>query len=262
MTPVSGHVPRRRFGQHFLVDREIIERIIAAIDPQRNDHLVEIGPGLGALTGPLLDHVDHLHVIEIDRDLAARLRKAYPAERLTVHQDDALRFDFGNLPSPLRVVGNLPYNISTPLLFHVAEAAARCADLHFMLQQEVVDRMVAEPSRSEYGRLSVMLQYRFRMSRLFTVPPAAFRPAPKVSSAVVRLEPRPPQELAALDENDFAEAVEKAFSMRRKTLKNALSRLISAETLAQIGIDARQRAEVLPVAAFVTIANRITTGRR
>lgn len=261
MKLVSGHVPRRRFGQHFLVDRATIERIVAAIAPRRDDHLVEIGPGLGALTGPLLERVDHLHVIELDRDLSARLRETYPAERLTVHQGDALRFDFELLPAPLRVVGNLPYNVSTPLLFHVAASAARCTDLHFMLQQEVVDRMVAEPAHPEYGRLSVMLQYRFRMTQLFTVGPGAFRPAPKVSSAIVRLAPRPVEELSALDESDFYKVVAKAFSMRRKTLKNALSGLISPATLAELGIDAGQRAEVLPVAAFVTIANRIATGR-
>lgn len=261
MTLISGHVSRRRFGQHFLVDRATIERIVAAIDPRRDDHIVEIGPGLGALTGPLIERVEHLHVIELDRDLSARLRETYPAERLTVHQGNALRFDFESLPAPLRVVGNLPYNVSTPLLFHVAAAAARCVDLHFMLQREVVDRMVAEPAHPEYGRLSVMLQYRFRMTRLFTVGPGAFRPAPKVSSAVVRLEPRPVQELLALSESDFSKVVAKAFSMRRKTLKNALSGLISSATLAEIGIDAGQRAEVLPVAAFVTIANRIAKDR-
>jgi len=262
MTRVGGHVPRRRFGQNFLVDRAVIERIIESLAPRRADHIVEIGPGLGALTGPLVERIEHLHVIELDRDLCARLREAYPPERLTVHQGDALRFDFGTLPSPLRVVGNLPYNVSTPLLFHVAEAAARCTDLHFMLQQEVVDRMVAEPSRPEYGRLSVTLQYRFRMEKLFTVPPGAFRPAPKVSSAVVRLVPRAPEELSVFDEGDFAEVVAKAFSMRRKTLKNALSGLISPAALAEIGVDPGQRAEALPVAAFVTIANRIARTRR
>ena len=261
MRLVSGHVPRRRFGQNFLVDRATIERIVAAIDPRRDDHVVEIGPGLGALTGPLLERVEHLHVIELDRDLSARLRETYPPERLTVHQGNALRFDFETLPAPLRVVGNLPYNVSTPLLFHVAAAAARCTDLHFMLQQEVVDRMVAEPAHAEYGRLSVMLQYRFRMTRLFTVGSGAFRPAPKVSSAVVRLVPRPVQELSALNQSDLSKVVAKAFSMRRKTLKNALSGLISSATLAELGIDAGQRAEVLPVAAFVTMANRIAKGR-
>jgi 16S rRNA (adenine1518-N6/adenine1519-N6)-dimethyltransferase len=252
------HVARKRFGQHFLADRSVIERIIAAIDPRPADHMVEIGPGLGALTGPLLERVGHLHVVEIDRDLSAGLRRGYPPERLTVHEGDALRFDFAALPAPLRVVGNLPYSISTPLLFHLAGAASRCTDLHFMLQKEVVDRMTAMPSTPEYGRLSVMLQYRFRMERLLTVAPGAFRPPPKVHSALARLVPRPAPGLPAEDESAFARVVAKAFSMRRKTLRNALSGLISAADLADIGIDPGLRGEVLPVSAFVAIANRIT----
>jgi 16S rRNA (adenine1518-N6/adenine1519-N6)-dimethyltransferase len=255
------HAPRKRFGQHFLVDRAIVERIVSAIDPKRGDHMVEIGPGLGALTAPLLACVDHLHVVELDRDLSERLRQGHPPDRLTVHQGDALRFDFAALPAPLRVVGNLPYNISTPLLFHVAAAAGRCRDLHFMLQQEVVDRMVSKPSDSEYGRLSVMLQYRFRLERLFEVPPGAFRPQPKVHSAVARLVPRAPEELGALSEDDFSRVVARAFSMRRKTLRNTLSGLISATELADLGIDAGKRAQDLPVAAFVTIANRLAGQR-
>jgi len=255
------HVPRKRLGQHFLVDRGTIERIVAAIDPQRGEHIVEIGPGLGALTDPLLERVEHVHVVELDRDLSERLRERYPAERMPVYQTDALRFDFATLPAPLRIVGNLPYNISTPLLFHVAVAAARCVDLHFMLQQEVVDRMVAKPSDSEYGRLSVMLQYRFGLERLFTVAPEAFRPPPKVHSAFVRLVPRPLTELGALDQLGFSRTVAKAFSMRRKTLRNSLHGLISASDLAALGIDPGVRAETLPVAAFVTIANWIARHR-
>jgi len=251
------HVPRKRFGQHFLVDRGIIERIVSAIDPHRGEHIVEIGPGLGALTTPLLERVEHLHVVELDRDLSERLRERYPLDRLTVHQADALRFDFATLPAPLRVVGNLPYNISTPLLFHVADAAARCTDLHFMLQHEVVERMIAKPSESEYGRLSVMLQYRFRLERLFSVSPGSFRPPPKVHSAVVRLVPRPFSELDALNEGGFSKVVAQAFSMRRKTLRNNLSGLISASELHELGVDPGVRAQTLSVAAFVTIANRV-----
>jgi 16S rRNA (adenine1518-N6/adenine1519-N6)-dimethyltransferase len=251
------HVPRKRFGQHFLVDRAVVERIIAALDPRPADHVVEIGPGLGALTGPLLARLDHLHVVEIDRDLCARLRGLHPAERLTVHEADALRFDFAALPAPLRMVGNLPYNVSTPLLFHAAAFAARCTDFHFMLQREVVDRMVSEPSGPEYGRLSVMLQYRFRIERLFDVPAHSFRPAPKVRSAVVRLVPRRAEELHALSDAGFAQTVARAFSMRRKTLRNALAGLISADELARLGIDPGRRAQELPPAAFVTIANRL-----
>ena len=252
------HVPRKRFGQHFLVDASVIERIVAAIDARRDDHVVEIGPGLGALTVPLLARLDHLHVVEIDRDLSARLEESHPAGRLTVHQADALRFDFAALPAPLRMMGNLPYNISTPFLFHAAAFADRCTDLHFMLQQEVVDRMVSGPSGSEYGRLSVMLQYRFRIERLFEVPPHCFRPAPKVRSAVVRLVPRPVEELDALSDTGFAQVVARAFSMRRKTLRNTLAGLISAADLASLGVDPGRRAQELPVAAFVTIANRLT----
>jgi 16S rRNA (adenine1518-N6/adenine1519-N6)-dimethyltransferase len=255
------HAPRKRFGQHFLVDRTIIARIVSAIDPQRGDQIVEIGPGLGALTTPLLGCVDHLHVIELDRDLSERLRESHSPDRLTVHQADALRFDFAALPAPLRIVGNLPYNISTPILFHVAAAASRCRDLHFMLQQEVVDRMVANPSEPEYGRLSVMLQYRFRLERLLGVPPEAFRPQPKVQSAMVRLVPRPVEELNALSEAGLSRIVARAFSMRRKTLRNTLSGVISATDLAELGVDPGKRAQNLSVAAFVTIANRLAGAR-
>jgi len=250
------HVPRKRFGQHFLVDPGIVERIVSAVDPQRGDHIVEIGPGLGALTAPLLARVEHLHAVELDRDLSALLRERYPAERLTVHQADALRFDFEALPGPLRIVGNLPYNISTPLLFHLGTVASRCTDMHLMLQDEVVDRIVARPSDPEYGRLSVMLQYRYRLERLFGVPPSSFRPRPKVDSAMLRLVPRPTEELSALSEAGFARIVARAFSMRRKTLKNTLSGLISAAELAELGIEPGRRAQSLPIAAFVTIANR------
>jgi 16S rRNA (adenine1518-N6/adenine1519-N6)-dimethyltransferase len=255
------HVPRKRFGQHFLVDADVIERIVSAVDPLRGDHVVEIGPGLGALTTPLLARVAHLHAIELDRDLSERLRERYPGDRLTLHQADALRFDFTALPAPLRVVGNLPYNISTPLLFHVGAVAARCKDLHFMLQQEVVDRMVAQPSDSEYGRLSVTLQYRFRLQRLFNVSPDAFRPRPKVHSAVVRLVPRLAEELGASSDAAFARIVSRAFSMRRKTLRNTLSGVISAAGLSELGIDPGKRAQDLPIAAFVTIANQLSRQR-
>src|SRR3954470_19268688 len=160
------HVARKRFGQHFLEDRDIIRRILDAMAPRQGDCIVEIGPGLGALTGPLLERVAHLHVVEIDRDLCARLRQRFPPERLSVHEGDALEFDFASLPAPLRVVGNLPYNISTPLLFRLSAVAERCADMHLMLQKEVVERMVAAPGSKDYGRLSVMLQYRYRFERL------------------------------------------------------------------------------------------------
>ncbi|MDO8347721.1 MAG: 16S rRNA (adenine(1518)-N(6)/adenine(1519)-N(6))-dimethyltransferase RsmA [Rugosibacter sp.] len=195
----QGHVARKRFGQNFLVDDKIIRAIVDAIGPKNGDTVVEIGPGLGALTAPLLDRLPHLDVVEIDRDLIARLRQRWPAERLTVHAGDALEFDFGTLKQsgPLKIVGNLPYNISGPLLFHLADFADAVHDMHFMLQKEVVDRMVAEPGTPDRGRLSVMLQYRFHIERLFAVPPESFNPAPKVDSAIVRLIPKRLQKIGA-----------------------------------------------------------------
>ena len=207
--PSASHRPRKRFGQHFLHDRRILERIVETIDPQRRDAIVEIGPGEGALTRLLLDKVPRLEAIEIDRDLAARLQEQFPPERLTVHCADALRFDFSACPAGARLVGNLPYNISTPLLFHLAGYADRVRDMHFMLQLEVVERMVAEPSTPAYGRLSVMLQYRFHMEKLLDVPPGSFRPAPKVNSAIVRMIPMRPEEIVVRDEATFARMVDK-----------------------------------------------------
>ena len=253
----TRHVPRKRFGQNFLVDRSVVARILDAIDPKPADEVVEIGPGLGALTGPLLERLPRLHAIELDRDLAARLRERYPPERLILHEGDALRFDFATLPAPLRVVGNLPYNVSTPLLFHLAGFAGRFVDLHFMLQREVVERMVAAPSTPQYGRLSVMLQYRFRMRKLFAVPAGAFRPAPNVESAVVRLLPLARPEGPASDEPLFAETVMRAFSHRRKTLRNALSGLATESDIRAAGVEPGLRAENLSVADFVALSNYI-----
>ena len=231
--------------------------MVAAIDPQPTDNLVEIGPGLGALTVPLLERVPALQVIELDRDLAARLRAGYAPERVVVHEGDALRFDFSTLAAPLRIVGNLPYNISTPLLFHLVAYAECFTDLHFMLQREVVERMVAAPSTPEYGRLSVMLQYRFRMQNLLSVPASAFRPVPKVASAVVRLVPLSRPNVAAHDESHFGETVTRAFSHRRKTLRNALLGLVNEADLRAVGVDPGLRAENLSVAEFVAISNRV-----
>ena len=261
------HVPRKRFGQNFLVSPGVIAKIIAAIAPQFDDVLVEIGPGLGALTGPLLDRLAHLHAVEIDRDLIAGLRQRNAPERLTIHEGDALQFDFAVLAGAsqdkpiLRVVGNLPYNISTPLLFHIANHAGLFSDLHFMLQREVVERMVAAPSTPEYGRLSVMLQYRFRMRKLFGVPSNSFRPAPKVESAVVCLSPRARAENVARDEALLSETVRRAFCHRRKTLRNALAGWAGEPELRAAGIDPGLRAENLSVAQFVALANHIE-GRR
>jgi 16S rRNA (adenine1518-N6/adenine1519-N6)-dimethyltransferase len=255
----GGHLARRRFGQNFLTDEGVVARIVAAIQPCPGDNIIEIGPGLSALTRPLCERLGHLHVIEIDRDLIARLRKQYAPECLTIHEGDALAFDFGAVcvgESPsLRVVGNLPYNISTPLLFHLAGFAPRLRDGHFMLQKEVVMRMVAAPGTAEYGRLSVMLQYRFHMERLFDVPPGAFRPAPKVTSSIVRMTPLPAGTFNAHDETRFARIVAAAFAQRRKTLRNTLRDFLDETTLAALGFDPGLRGERLSVADFVTIAN-------
>lgn len=253
-----AHRPRKRFGQHFLHDRGVVERIVAAISPQHADAIVEIGPGLGALTGPLLERVERLHVVEIDRDLAAQLRTAHSDGRVVVHEADALEFDFGALPEGLRVVGNLPYNISTPLLFRLAAFAGRLRDLHFMLQKEVVNRMVATPSSAAYGRLSVMLQYRFAMRKLFEVKPGAFRPPPKVDSGVVRLIPHPDSALAARDEAALARVVTTAFGKRRKQLRNALEGVADEAQLMALDIEPSLRPENLSVADYVAIANAIT----
>ncbi|MBL8540304.1 MAG: 16S rRNA (adenine(1518)-N(6)/adenine(1519)-N(6))-dimethyltransferase RsmA [Betaproteobacteria bacterium] len=255
------HTARKRFGQHFLVDRHYIDRIVAAVDPRADDRLVEIGPGLGALTRPLLERVHHLTAVEIDRDIVAMLRGAFPQERLTVCDQDALTFDFAAVGDELRVVGNLPYNISSPLLFRLAAASARLRDMHFMLQQEVVERMAAAPATPAYGRLSVMLQYRFEVVPLFHVPPGAFRPPPKVESAVVRLLPLASRALAPRDESLLAELVRRAFGQRRKTLRNALKGLAGEDLLRGLGLDPAARAEVLPVAAFVAIANAAAEAR-
>jgi 16S rRNA (adenine1518-N6/adenine1519-N6)-dimethyltransferase len=252
------HVARKRFGQHFLTDQSVIADIVAAIRPQADDNMVEIGPGLGALTAPLTEVLRHLHVIEIDRDIVARLQASYPPGRVTVHSGDALEFDLAALPEALRVVGNLPYNISTPLLFHLAAYAGRIRDMHFMLQKEVVERMVAHPGGGDYGRLSVMLQYRFDMELVLQVPPEAFAPPPKVDSAVVRMRPRPPAQLAARSEAGLAQVVRRAFAQRRKTLRNALAGLLDGEGFAALGIAPGLRAENLAVADFVAMSNYLS----
>jgi 16S rRNA (adenine1518-N6/adenine1519-N6)-dimethyltransferase len=247
------HKARKRFGQNFLVDERIIADIIRAIRPEPADNMVEIGPGLGALTRPLLHRLNRLHVVEIDRDIIARLEKDYPQEKLTIHAGDALKFDLALLPAPLRIVGNLPYNISSPLLFHFAQYAQRVADMHFMLQNEVVERMVAAPSTPAYGRLSVMLQYRFQMEKLLDVPPESFRPAPKVHSAVVRMIPLSPSEVQVHNEKLFGDIVAAAFGQRRKTLRNTLKDYLDANGFRQLDIDPQLRAENLGVAEFARI---------
>ena len=252
-----SHQAKRRFGQNFLVDEKIISEIISAIRPKHEDNMVEIGPGLGALTRPLLKILNHLHVVEIDRDIIARLESDYPKNKLVIHAGDALEFDLATLQSPLRIVGNLPYNISSPLLFHFAAYAERIKDMHFMLQNEVVERMVAEPSTPQYGRLSVMLQYRFHMEKLLDVPPESFRPSPKVDSAIVRMIPLPVSEILVRNEKLFAAIVRTAFGQRRKTLRNTLRTYLDEAGFGLLGIDPQLRAENLAVAEFIKVANYI-----
>ncbi len=262
-----AHVARKRFGQNFLVDRAVIEAIVRAIDPRPDDLMVEIGPGLAALTAPLIEARDThrigirvakpLQVVELDRDLAAKLRQRFDAARLVVHEADALAFDFASLvdgerPS-LRVVGNLPYNISTPLLFHLLEVADRVVDQHFMLQKEVVARMVAEPGTSDFGRLSVMLQVRYDMESLFDVPPTAFDPPPRVTSAIVRMRPRPTSALTIRDPARFAAIVLAAFGQRRKMLRNSLAS--HGEAMEAVGIAPTARAEEIAPQTWIALAN-------
>ncbi|UGQ45962.1 16S rRNA (adenine(1518)-N(6)/adenine(1519)-N(6))-dimethyltransferase RsmA [Massilia endophytica] len=251
------HIARKRFGQNFLQDERVLHDIIAAIAPAPDDAMVEIGPGLAAMTDLLLQTVKQMHVVELDRDLVARLEKRYPRERLTIHSADALKFDFASIPVPagqkLRVVGNLPYNISSPLLFHLAEIAPLVQDQHFMLQKEVVERMVAEPGSKAYGRLSVMLQWRYRMALMFVVPPDAFDPPPKVDSAIVRMIPI--EQPLACDGKRLEAVVQQAFSQRRKVIRNCLAGMFTEAQLREAGIDPGARPETVPVEAYVALAN-------
>lgn len=251
------HKAQKRFGQNFLVNEQIIADIIRAIHPQEHDTMIEIGPGLGALTRPLIKQLQRLHVVEIDRDIIQRLENDYPKDKLVIHAGDALKFDLAEVEGALRIVGNLPYNISSPLLFHFSDYAGRIIDMHFMLQNEVVERMVAEPSTPAYGRLSVMLQYRFYMEKLLDVPPESFRPAPKVDSAIVRMIPFPAAEVIVKDEKLFAAIVGSAFGQRRKTIRNTLKAYLTEKDFIQLGIDAQQRAENLGVKEFARITELV-----
>ncbi|MFL9926486.1 16S rRNA (adenine(1518)-N(6)/adenine(1519)-N(6))-dimethyltransferase RsmA [Herbaspirillum lusitanum] len=254
------HIPRKRFGQNFLTDDVVLHNIISTIGPQADDVMVEIGPGLAAMTALLLEDLRHLHVVELDRDLVVRLQKRFDPARLQVHSADALQFDFTSIPVPagkrLRVVGNLPYNISSPLLFHLAEIAPLVQDQHFMLQKEVVERMVAEPGSKTYGRLSVMLQWRYHMELMFVVPPDAFDPPPRVDSAIVRMIPlaQPLQ----CDQLQLGQLVTKAFSQRRKVIRNCVAGLLSEQELIDHGVDPQARPEAVPVGQFVALANYLT----
>jgi 16S rRNA (adenine1518-N6/adenine1519-N6)-dimethyltransferase len=257
--------PKKRLGQHFLHERGIIHKIVRAVDPQPGDRLVEIGPGQGAITFPLLERHPELTVIEFDRDLIEPLTQA-ARDRGTLHviHRDVLQVDFTGLAAGgmLRLVGNLPYNLSSPILFHALDHAAVVRDMHFMLQKEVVDRMAAGPGSKVYGRLGVMLQAYCRVTPLFDVPPGCFRPPPKVDSAVVRLVPRPAAEIRVEDQAMFARVVRDAFGQRRKTLRNALSSICDATAIEAGGVDPSSRAEQVSVDAFVALANALARQAR
>lgn len=252
-----AHQARKRFGQHFLTDEAVIDAIVRSIAPRPDDTLVEIGPGLSALTGPLMKVLNHLTVVEIDRDLAARLRHRHAPEHLTVVEGDALEVDFSALGSGLRIVGNLPYNISSPLLFHLMACAGQVTDQHFMLQREVIDRMVAQPSSGDYGRLSVMLQSRYRMHKLFDVAPEAFDPPPRVVSAVVRMVPLPASRQQPKSGKAFEQLVARAFAQRRKMLRRGLADWAPLIDWDGLGIPATARAEELSVTQFMALADHL-----
>jgi 16S rRNA (adenine1518-N6/adenine1519-N6)-dimethyltransferase len=250
------HIARKRFGQHFLSDKAMLADIVDAIAPKPTDFMVEIGPGLGAMTMPLLAHLEHLTVIELDRDLAVRLRQN---NKITVIESDVLKVDFqaiaaGGELGGMRVVGNLPYNISSPILFHLLDVAHLVQDQHFMLQKEVIDRMVAKPSTSDYGRLSVMLQWRYEMQSLFNVPPECFDPPPRVMSAIVRMVPRPVP--AALEVARLSEIVKVAFSQRRKLLRHTLGKWLEEKNFSG-AFDTQRRAEEVPVSEYLSLAQSI-----
>jgi 16S rRNA (adenine1518-N6/adenine1519-N6)-dimethyltransferase len=263
MSETGKHRPRKRFGQNFLHDQGVIQRIVQAIQPRPGDTLVEIGPGQGALTRQVLEHIEHMDAVELDRDLIPLLEEEF-GPRLTIHQQDALKFDFCRLVPEggrLRVIGNLPYNISTPLLFHLMEGRHCVRDMHFMLQKEVVERLAAAPGSKAYGRLGIMTQYYCRVEKLFTVHPGAFNPPPKVDSAIVRLVPhqQPPVEVASTE--DLSQLVAQAFSQRRKTLRNTLKGLLTEADILACGVDPQLRPEQLSLPRFAALANRYSEAK-
>ena len=243
------HQPRKRFGQNFLVDHRIINQIISTISPKNDDSIIEIGPGKGAITFPIIEYLDHLSVIEIDRDLVSML-KSKEQEKLTIYQADALTFDFSQISNKLRVIGNLPYNISSPLLFHLLDYRKQIIDMTFMLQKEVVDRIVAPPGSKTYGRLSVMMQAFYEVELMFVVPKESFEPQPKIESAILYLKTR--EQPLVKNSKPLEEIVKLAFSQRRKTLKNCLKSVLNQS---QTEIDLSQRAEMLSTENFVTLMN-------
>jgi 16S rRNA (adenine1518-N6/adenine1519-N6)-dimethyltransferase len=254
---VRAHQARKRFGQNFLVDQGVIEAIIRAIDPAPDDRMLEIGPGLAALTAPLLEKLNALTVIELDRDLASRLRQRFSDSQLSIVQADVLTVDLTQFGHNLRLVGNLPYNISSPLLFTLIEYADQIIDQHFMLQREVVDRMVAEPGSGDYSRLSVMLQYRYAIKKIFDVAPEAFDPAPRVTSSIVRMAPLGQARVRAVDEGLFAAVVMRAFSQRRKMLRGVLGAWTALIPWQALQIEPTWRAEQVSVLKFIELADAL-----
>ena len=262
MSQIYQHRARKRFGQNFLHDSGVIDRIIRAIAPREGDRMLEIGPGQGAITQSLVDSGVQLDVIEIDLDLVTILKDKFAlAKNFTLHEGDALKFDFSRLdpaPSSLRVVGNLPYNISTPLIFHLLNNAHVVRDMHFMLQKEVVERMAAKPGGGDWGRLSIMVQYHCRVEHLFNVGPGSFSPPPKVDSAIVRLTPHAVLPHQAKDARALDRIVREAFNQSRKTLRNTLKNVLSVEEIAAADVDGSLRPEQLDLAAFVRLADQLT----
>jgi 16S rRNA (adenine1518-N6/adenine1519-N6)-dimethyltransferase len=260
---MPGHRSRRRFGQHFLTDPGVVDAILRAVNATKDDVVVEIGPGQGAITAALAASAGHLHAVELDRNLAARLRRQYDdVENVTIHEADALAFDFGALGDRLRIVGNLPYNISTPLLFHLLKLRDRIVDMHFMLQKEVVDRMAAAPGSKAYGRLGIMLGCHLHIESLFDVDRSAFDPPPRVTSAVVRLDPLPPGTFNIEDDTLLAKVVTSAFMKRRKTIRNSLKDIAEVSDLDAVGIDAGLRPEQISISKYVQLSNHLASALR
>jgi 16S rRNA (adenine1518-N6/adenine1519-N6)-dimethyltransferase len=257
-----AHQPRKRFGQHFLTEPEFIEKIVSAVAPAPGETIVEIGPGEAAITVPLSILASELHAIEFDRDLAASLRRQFVnQDNVTIHEADALTFDYSILGDGLRIVGNLPYNISTPLLFHLIGFSNRIVDAHFMLQKEVVDRMAAVPGTKNYGRLTIMLGCKMEVVPLFDVPPEAFSPPPKVMSTVVRMRPLPDGAVDVTDPALLEALVRLAFTKRRKTLRNALKGMAETTDMEAAGIDPGVRPEEIPLQKWIGLANHLATGK-
>lgn len=250
------HTPRKRFGQNFLQDQSIIHKIIECINPLPEQQFVEIGPGLAALTKPLIEKLSHIDVVELDRDIVIFLQENFTPNQLTIHQGDALKFDFAMNNKPIRVVGNLPYNISTPIMFYLSQFP-NIQNMVFMLQKEVVERICAKPNNRDYGKLSIMLQYKYKCRYLLDVPPESFYPAPKVDSSIVSLTPRNDYDWHAVNEDKLSTVVSKAFSQRRKTISNSLKELFSSEQLIAAGIEPQLRPENIELEKYIILSQLI-----